>query len=319
MALTFRAANTADTDRIIVDVTKTIKAANEKQAGELQDVLKYSIVQEGSRYRVISNYNRDQNRVRGRRFQTSLAVKVPKKSSLSINNRNGSVEVSDLVGDQNIDNGFGLTALRRISGTIQIKSRNDTVIVEDITGNATIDNQFGNVEARRVAGRLDVDHRNGEVDVEGIKGDAKVNSEFGSINATDIQGALTVEARMTSVEALRVENNVTVETQFNYVKLEDVKGAVWVENSHGNVEVRYLQPPRNNVRLSTKFAEVRLVLPASSSFSVDAETRHANISTDFDDLSIREERDRESLNGRVGSGGPEVRIENQNGNIEIIK
>ena len=309
----------ADTDRIEVDVAKTIRAANEKEAGELANAFMYSIVEEGSRYRVISNYNRDQNRVRGRRFQTSLTVKVPKRSNLTVNNRNGSVELSDIAGDQKVDNGFGLTTLKRIAGSVEIKSRNDTVAIEDITGPTTISNEFGNVEARRVAGKLEVNHRNGSVEVEAIKGDTRITNQFGSIQATDVQGSFTVEAKMTSVEALRVENNVTVETQFQYVKLEDVKGAVWVENSHGNVEVRYVQPPRNNIRINSKFNDIRLILPASSAFSIDATTRFASISTDFEDLSHRDEHNRSSLTGRVGAGGPEIRIENQNGSIQVVK
>src|SRR6185295_7757580 len=59
----------ADTDRIVVDVDKTVVAMNEAEAGKVQNQLMYSISQEGSRYRVISNYNRDESRVRGRRFK----------------------------------------------------------------------------------------------------------------------------------------------------------------------------------------------------------------------------------------------------------
>jgi len=309
----------SDEDRITVDVAKTVIAADEKQAEELSKVLVYSIVEESNRYRIISSYNRDQNRLRGRRLKTSLTVRVPKKSSVSINNRYGAVEVTDLIGDQQVDNGFGATMLSRISGAIDIKSRNDRVVVEDITGATTISSEFGNIEARRVAGKLDLKHRNGNIEIEAIKGDTNVKNEFGSISAKDIQGSLAIDARMTSVEATHVENNVSVENEFQYVKLEDVKGAVSVENKNGNVEIRYGEPPRNNIRVTNRFGEVKLILPSSAAFSIDARTRFASVSTDFEELNRRDDPERNSLTGQAGSGGPEIRIDNQNGNIYVLK
>lgn len=309
----------AETDRIVVDVAKTIIASDQAEAAEREKVLRYSIVQDGSRYRVISTFNRDQNRLRGRGFRTSLTVRVPKNANLEINNRNGRVELSGITGDQKIENGFGETVVSRISGTVDIKSRNDRVAVEDVTGAATIANEFGSVEVRRVGGSLNVKHRNGSVEIEDIKGDTKLSNEFGSIDAKNIQGSFAVDSRMTSVDVVHVESNVRIENEFNYVKLEDVKGAVQVDNRNGSVELRYVQPPRNNIRVNSRFGDVRVVLPSGSSFSVDARTRFASVSTDFDELNRRDEPDRNTLMGQVGSGGPEIRIENQNGSIHIEK
>jgi len=311
--------NPADTDQIKVDVTKTVIASNEKEAEELSKVLMYSIVEEGGRYRVISNFNRDENRVRGRRIKTSLTIQVPKRSSLSVNNRNGAIDVSGITGDQQVANAFGKVVLSRITGAVDIKSRNDNVVVEDISGMAKISNEFGNVEARRVSGNLNIELRNGNVDVDEAKADTRISNAFGSITAKNIQGSFTADSRMTNVDLAHVENNATVDGQFGNVKLEDVKGAVSVENKNGEVELRYLQPPRNNVKVTSKFGRVTVTLPANSSFSIDARTRYASISSDFPEVQPRNEADRNSLNGRVGAGGPEIRIDNQNGDISIYK
>ena len=309
----------SDTDRITVDVAKTVVAKDQKDADELSNLLMYSIVEEGSRYRIISNYNRDQNNVRGRRFKTSLTIRVPKRSTLNVNNRFGAIDISGLTGDQQLQNSFGEVLLKNITGAVDVRTRNDRVVVEDITGAAVIHNEFSSVEARRIGGRLEVQHRNGSVDLEDIKGDTKVSNAFGSFDAKNIQGSLTVDTRNGSVRATHVEGNATVENQFDSVELEDIKGAVAVDNRNGNVELRYLQPPKNNIRVDTKFAEVKVVLPASSAFSLDARTRWATVSSDFEGLARVDDRERGSLTGQVGSGGPQIRIENQNGNIQIEK
>ena len=311
----------ADTDRISVDVAKTVIARNEEEAKKLNTEFTYSITEEGGRYRIISTYNRDQNTVRGRRFRTSLTIKVPRKAVLDVNNRNGNVEISDLTGDQRLRNSFGRVVLRAISGAVQVDNRNDTVIVEDIMGEAKISNEFGTVEAKRVAGGLDVRNRNASVEVAEIKGDVKVNTSFGEVKATDIGGALEIDTRGGDVDVTRVEKDVTVKARFQAIRLLDVKGKVDVDNQNGDVVVTFVQPPRNNIRLSSKFSEITLVVPSGSSFSMDARTRHASISSDFPELTRREEdhSQRETLIGQVGTGGPEIRIENQNGDIRIEK
>lgn len=309
----------SETDRITVDVAKTVVAANQEQADNLAKVLTYSIVEEGGRYRVISTYNRDQNSSRGRRFKTSLTVHVPTRSNLNVNNRNGSVEVSGLTGDQNLTNAFGEVTLQNISGRVQIRNRNDRVIVEDITGATEIVNEFGNVEGRRINGSVGVRDRNATVELDEIKGDAKVSNAFGSTSAKNIQGSLSVDTRNGGVDAVNVGSDVTVDNQFENVKLEDVKGVVNVKNRNGSVELRYLQPPKNNIRVSNQFGDVKVVLPASSAFSIDARTRYASVSSDFEGLTRRDEPERGGLTGQVGSGGPEIRIENRNGSINIEK
>ena len=289
----------ADTDSIIVDVAKTVTAANQEEADELSTVLKFSIVEESGRYRVISNFNRDENRVRGRRFRTSLTIKVPRNSALTVNNRNGVVSVSGLTGDQNIQNGFG------------------DVVVEDISGGTKIKNEFATVEARRITGHVEIENQNGEVEVAEINGDAKIGNSFAAIDARDIQGSLTIDARMSEVRVLNVESNVTIDNQFNSVKVEGAKGEVSVENRNGGVELQYTQPPDHNIRVDSQFGDVTLTLPASSAFSIDARTRFGNVSSDFPELEQRDERERNSLTGRTGVGGPDIRIENRNGNVRV--
>jgi hypothetical protein len=309
----------AETDQISVDVAKTIIARDEKEAKNLEEQFTYDIVEENGRYRVISNFNRDQNSVRGRRFKTSLTVKVPKSASLSINNRAGRVEVSGLTGQQNIRNSFGQVVLKNINGAVEIDNKSDAVIVEDVTGVTKITNEFGSVDVKRINGNLEVRNRNGSVQADEVKGDAKIDGSFGDISVTDIAGNLEVDDRNGSVDVLRVEKDAMVRNRFHSVKLVDVKGSVNVENENGGIEVRYSQPPKNNIQLTSKFSDITVVVPSGSSFSIDARTRYSSISTDFNELNTTKDSDRNTLTGRVGSGGPEIRINNHAGNIHIEK
>lgn len=307
----------ADGDRIVVDVAKTVIAADQAGADELSKVLTYSIVEESGRYRVISTFNRDSNSVRGRRFKTSLTVRVPAHSTLVVNNRNGTVDISGLTGEQRVTNAFGQVSVRKIEGPVHVANRNADVFVEEVTGAATISNEFGSVAVKQVSGDLELRHRNGSIEVEGVKGRAKISNAFGSVRADDIGGDLNVDARMTSIEANRVAGSVTVENQFQSVDLRDVSGSVNVDNRNGSVEVRFERPPRENIRVNSRFGDVTLVLPRDSSFNIDARTRFGSVSSDFPEVAERSDRERNSLSGQVGSGGPEIRIDNSNGSIHV--
>ena len=71
--------------------------------------------------------------------------------------------------------------------------------------------------------------------------------------------------------------------------------------------------------VDSQFADVTVTLPASSTFSIDARTRFASVSSDFSELNRRDDHERNTITGQVGTGGPEIRIDNRNGSIRIEK
>src|SRR5262249_13654895 len=124
----------ADSDRIVLDVKKTIRAGDKQEADRLEREFTFSIEDEGSRYRIVSN--RDQSGFHGtprQRFKSSLTVQVPKHSSLRLDNRNGRVLVQDLTGNQNILNRYGDVDVRMITGKVALENRNGGVTVEDVS------------------------------------------------------------------------------------------------------------------------------------------------------------------------------------------
>jgi hypothetical protein len=62
---------------------------------------------------------------------------------------------------------------------------------------------------------------------------------------------------------------------------------------------------------------VTLEVPRNSAFSIDARTRYGNASSDFKELSVRSDQERNSISGQLGSAGPEIRIDNRNGSIHL--
>src|SRR5262249_35297569 len=120
-------------NRIVVDVKKTVRATDQNDADRIAKEMTFSIKTESPGYRIVSNVQNYQSFPDGRRIRTSLTIRVPKRSSLRIDNRNGAVNVTDLVGNQVIANKFGDVSIRDIGGSVDIDNQNGNISVSGIT------------------------------------------------------------------------------------------------------------------------------------------------------------------------------------------
>ena len=310
----------ADTDRIVVDVKKTIRAANKAEADRIEPDFNFVVSQEGSGYRIRST--RDDGAVHTyprQRFKSSLAIQVPKRSALHLENRNGRVFVQDLTGDQVILNRYGDVEARTIDGKVEVENRNGSVTLEDITGAAGINNRYSNVTVKNIGGDLRIDTRNGSVDVAGVKGNASINNSYASINVQDVHGELTVSGRNNSIDVEHIEGDIRADNSFQNVSIKDPRGAVTITGRNGDMFVSFERPPQKDVSIATRFANVTLELPSSSAFSVDARTQYGDIDSEFEGLSTTSNRQDKSLNGVFRQGGPRLNISTRNGSIRLQK
>jgi hypothetical protein len=309
-----------DTDRIVVDVRKTIRAADKAEADRIEPDFTFSVRQEGSSYRIRST--RDDGAVHQyprQRFKSSLAIQVPKRSALHLENRNGRVLIQDLTGDQAIVNRYGDVEVRSINGKVEVENRNGSVTLDNITGSAGVNNRYANVTVKNVGGDLRIDTRNGSVDVSGVKGSASIDNSYAPINVQDVQGELTITGRNNSIEVEHVEGDIRTDNSFQNVSIKDPRGAVTVTGRNGDLFVSFVRAPQKDVSISTRFANVTLELPSSSTFSVDARTEFGEVYSDFDGISTNTARRERSLNGVLGQGGPRLNITTRNGGIRLLK
>jgi len=269
----------SESDRITLDVRKTIRAANQSEAERLSSGFVYAIenagTSDGMKYRIAASSNR--------RFKASLSIHVPSRSIVSVENRNGSVSVRGLTGNQEITNQFGDVEVHGITGMAKIKNRNGSVRVDDISDSVTIANSFGPITVANVRGELKISGRNNEIDID------------------------------------HVEKDVDVESAYQNVDIHDPGGAVNVKSRNGEISIRFLQKPTRNVSISSEYGSLNIDLPADSVFSADVHTRYGSIESDFAELHPTSHNADHVLNGQVGTGGPNIKIESRNGEIRFTK
>lgn len=382
------------TDRIILDVKKTVRAASKEDADRLVADFTFSIKNEGSKYRILSNrddFIGDRRNRERQRFKSTLTVLAPKRSSIQLDNRNGKISLQDLIGKQTIVNRYGQVEVRGITGaldlenrngsvevdgiteaatitnsyssttakniggtldlknrngsvevntvkgdthiknsyssvevrgvtgSLELENRNGSVDVEDVTQSARITNSYSNATAKNIGGNLEINNRNGSVDVSGVKGNATISNSYAPITVENVQGEVTITGRNNSVDVEHVDGGVNTESSYQNVSIRDAKGAISVTTRNGDVTLGFVKAPQKDVRVSAQYSNVRIELPSSASFNIDARTEHGSISSEFEGFNTNSSKRDRSIRGHVGSGGPQITIDTRNGDIRLEK
>jgi DUF4097 and DUF4098 domain-containing protein YvlB len=311
----------SETDRVILDVKKTIRAAQKADADRYSNDFTFSIRNEGSRYRIVSSRDEVVGRLgRSRQYyKSSLTILVPKRSTVQVDNRNGRVTVENLEGRQNITNRYGEIQVRGIMGSVEVANRNGSVTVEDVSEAVKITNRYSEVNAKNIGGTLQIENRNGSVYVSEVRGNTTISNAYGPITAENINGDITINGRNNSIEVEHVTGSVTADASYQNVTIRDANGPITVRNRNGDVVLGFMKPPDKDVSVVTRYSNVRLELPPSASFNIDARTEHGSVSSEFDGAETRSSDRNRSLRGQVGTGGPTINIETRNGDIRVEK
>ncbi len=182
---------------------------------------------------------------------------------------------------------------RSISGDILIREAGGQVIANTVSGDVEISGGKKSVEAKAVSG---------DIRVEKIEDDAQLSSVSGDIYATGIKGSVEAEAVSGSIHLKDI-------SQAKSVSAKSVSGSI---DYRGDVmsDGRY--------QFNSHSGNVVLVLPASSSFELEAGAFSGTVKTEFPIEVIGEISDKQ-IKGKVGKGGAYIVAKTFSGRVEIRK
>jgi hypothetical protein len=315
----------ADTDNIVLDVEKIVRAANKEEADVRTKDFTFSIRDDGGGYRIASNRDDNVSNVDVRignerqRYKSNLTIRVPMKASLDLSNKYGGVTVSGLEGAQLIVNKYGPTSIRDVTGSITLTTGYGAVVVENASEAVRVTNRYASTTLRNIGGSADVDNQFGSVDVQDVKGTASIQNSYSVVNAQRITGSLTIQGRNNSVDIDDVGGAVDVDTSYKNVNVRNGKGNITLANRHGGIDVEFDQPPNHDIRLTGSYSDLTLEMPGASAFSLDAKTHFGDIDSEFDSVSGNASGRDRTARGQQGTGGARIVLETQHGNIRIEK
>jgi DUF4097 and DUF4098 domain-containing protein YvlB len=211
----------------------------------------------------------------------SYRISVPRGAQADIRTASGEIDVEGL---------SGAVALASISGDVR---------ANDLTGGLTVSTTSGEVKLEDIAGTLDVESISGDVTLEdGNVDGATVSTTSGEVELDGVTGALKL---------ISVSGDVRVgDARDGQLELSTTSGGIEYEGSLGRGSVS---------KVDSISGDVRLRLPESSGFRLDASTVSGDLSSEFE---LRDgEPSLRGLSGVAGDGSATLTIGTTSGDISI--
>lgn len=277
------------------------------------------------------------------------------RGAVTVKNGHGRLRSTGCKGAQRLDNSFGSIEVLNAGGDVIAGDSNGSIRIADVTGSVEARSSFGGVTVERAGQNVTVTNSNGAVTVTDAGGEARLNSSFGAITASGIGKAVTVTGSNGSVRVTRAGGPANVRTNFGSIELNDINGGVEAHNSNGTIRITGikgaarltttfgslvvndlsgpLDATNSNgsvqatltgasgcrpVTIRATFGPVKVWLPEPANYDVSAATSFGKVSSEFP-LTVSGQISSESVNGKIGNGGCELRISNSNGSVQILK
>jgi len=192
------------------------------------------------------------------------------------------------------------------------------------------------MRAQRVSGDVDVEGWVNDSNLSEIGGTVNLHGNFfGTMSLAKVGKGVRFKSSRTDLEMGRLDGDMTMEigdmrargvsgglrivTRSKDIHLEDVNGDIKVDSNHADVELTSSKPPTGTVEITNEHGHISVELPSKASFQMNARTDHGDIQSDFGELKVENQNRESKATGSVGTGGPQLRLTNSHGDINIRK
>jgi DUF4097 and DUF4098 domain-containing protein YvlB/uncharacterized membrane protein HdeD (DUF308 family) len=225
--------------------------------------------------------------------------------------------ISNVVGAVELTAGTasnGVVELRDISGPVHVNAPFCRIVAQGLDQTAELKTEHASVDVSGAAD-LVIDAPHSDVRARNIDGDLRVSSSNSNLQLSSIAGELEVQAEQCSVNAEDVKGSVAIETTHGDVVVKNFYEGIRVETSYRDVTLTAAVEPASDIDVQNNHGQIKLVLPQSSRFRLDAESANGQIQPiGFSQL---EQRVRNSLVKELGLDGPTIKLRTSYKNIII--
>ena len=217
----------SNSDRVIIDAVKTVRASNRDEAEEVADHIEIKVADNSANLVIETNYLKMINRSQSfwTKFlgssdseaygQVDYYIQVPPQTSVKINSMEAIVEVASLEGDVHVKNNSGLVRAEYVYGTVTVSQPVGMIDLNWIEGDIRIKSNSSKIKIKQLMGAIDLATYSGEVHIETELESPKdyyIETTSGAVTfsvPTSAAGALNVR---TETGKIKTEFPVTVES-----------------------------------------------------------------------------------------------------------
>jgi DUF4097 and DUF4098 domain-containing protein YvlB/uncharacterized membrane protein HdeD (DUF308 family) len=239
------------------------------------------------------------------------------------------ITASNVEGDLTVT-GAKRARISNVAGTVNLGASNGSVDLRDISGEVRVDAPFSRIVAQALEQNAELKTEHASVDVSKAA-DVTINAPHSDVHARNIDGDLRVLSSNSSIQLVSISGDLQIDAEQCSVKADDIRGAVVIKTSHGDVAVKNFYEgvrvetsyrdvslqaagdPAGDIVVQNNHGQIKLILPQSSQFRLDAQSASGNIQPiGFGDLG---DKVRDSLT--LGSDGPSITLRTSYKNIII--
>ncbi|HSB75219.1 MAG TPA: DUF4097 family beta strand repeat-containing protein [Terriglobales bacterium] len=187
--------------------------------------------------------------------------------------------------------------------------------VDGIKGPLEARSGSGDMHISSIGGRVEAHTGSGDLQLSSVNGDVRARTGSGNIQGDGVAGAFDAETGSGDVGLRQTAaGEVRVRTGSGGVDLHGVRGMLDADTGSGEITVE--GAPGGEWKLSAGSGTIKLNLPASAAFDLDASTSSGSIELNHS-VTVSGNISRHSVHGKAGSGGSLVEIRTGSGDIEI--
>ena len=173
----------------------------------------------------------------------------------------------------------------------------------------------GDVELRDLAGNVSGTAGSGNLRATHLSGGTKLGTGSGDIRAEDLAGNVRLSTGSGEIRArFAGPGEVRASTGSGGIQLEDIRGGLNAHTGSGDVEVS--GKPEAPWQVGSASGGVKLHVAQGAGLRLDASSASGDVHSSLP-LASQNNNGKHSLQGQVGSGGPEVRVQTASGDIHI--
>jgi hypothetical protein len=256
------------------------------------------------------------------RISVDMDVVVPKKSTVTVRNERGDINISDMATDVTVSTQEGDIEINDTTGDVDAALQKGDVKITDTRGDVKVAGHGGSVEVVDASGSLTVDGEfYSSVRAEKIAKGVRFISQRTDLTLTRLGGHFEKSAG--NLEIADAAGNLTSRTKNVTVSLDNVTGKIVLDNTNGSMELRFSNPPKEDITVNNERASVTLSMPSSSSFDIQADCRSCDIDSEFTGNGLkatRTDKGDSHLEGKYGSArGPKIILKSSYDSIQIRK
>lgn len=195
--------NTVTIDMFVNYKGKEIVTENAAVEEILEDY-KLDLSQNGDKISIIAKRNSNMGWDADNRLQLAFKVSVPHEMSSKILSSGGSISLTEITGNQEINTSGGNIRVSKSDGKLLTRSSGGSFRLEEFRGDVVVQSSGGSVKISQVRGDIAIGSSGGSVTLEEIEGSINAATSGGSIKAqlTNLEKSLMMKSSGGSITAI---------------------------------------------------------------------------------------------------------------------